>query len=436
MMAMDSTKKQLRDKLQDDINELTPGLQTLLETGANRGMIEEEEVISEIDDMEGNIKLLEKFYDLSEKLGIKIVTIEELLEKEQESLKKETKLWKITLYGKADHAVDNQYKDYIKLYFNDISKIPLLNYEEEKDVARRIKKWDEEAKKKLIESNLRLVISIAKRYLGSRLTFSDLIQEGNIGLIKAIEKFDPDKEFKFSTYATWWIKQSITKAIADMTRHVRIPVHLIDEINSYNKTYQLLFQKLGREPTSKEIGQKLWFPIKKIKKLEEVIFWNVSLDREVGDEGRDTLADLLEDGNTLRPDQLAERAALRNNLDSILAMLDDREAKIVKMRYGIDGPKFTLEQVGEEFDVTRERVRQIEQKVIQKLKEHQGLQKMLGIEDDIEKLNSEWGKKKRWRKPAQKQKDEYLDDDEDYGRDDYDDNDDFEEYNFDEDDES
>ena len=434
-MAMDSTKKQLRDKLQDDINELTPGLQALLETGANRGMIEEEEVISEIDDMEGNIKLLEKFYDLSEKLGIKIVTIEELLEKEQESLKKETKLWRITLYGKADHAVDNQYKDYIKLYFNDISKIPLLNYEEEKEVARRIKKWDEEAKKKLIESNLRLVISIAKRYLGSRLTFSDLIQEGNIGLIKAIEKFDPDKEFKFSTYATWWIKQSITKAIADMTRHVRIPVHLIDEINSYNKTYQLLFQKLGREPTSKEIGQKLWFPIKKIKKLEEVIFWNVSLDREVGDEGRDTLADLLEDGNTLRPDQLAERAALRNNLDSILAMLDDREAKIVKMRYGIDGPKFTLEQVGEEFDVTRERVRQIEQKVIQKLKEHQGLQKMLGIEDDIEKLNSEGGKKKRWRKPAQKQKDEYLDD-EDYGRDDYDDNDDFEEYNFDEDDES
>ena len=433
-MAMDSTKKQLRDKLQDDINELTPGLQSLLETGANRGMIEEEEVISEIDDMEGNIKLLEKFYDLSEKLGIKIVTIEELLEKEQEALKKETKLWKITLYGKADHGVDNQYKDYIKLYFNDISKIPLLNYEEEKEVARRIKKWDEEAKKKLIESNLRLVISIAKRYLGSRLTFSDLIQEGNIGLIKAIEKFDPDKEFKFSTYATWWIKQSITKAIADMTRHVRIPVHLIDEINSYNKTYQLLFQKLGREPTSKEIWQKLWFPIKKIKKLEEVIFWNVSLDREVGDEGRDTLADLIEDGNTLRPDQLAERAALRNNLDSILAMLDDREAKIVKMRYGIDGPKFTLEQVGEEFDVTRERVRQIEQKVIQKLKEHQGLQKMLGIEDDIEKLNSEGGKKKRWRKPAQKQKDEYLDDEE-YSGDDYDDSDDIAGYTFDDDDE-
>ena len=419
---MDAIKKQLRDKLQDDISELNEGLQDLLEKGVNKGTIEEEDVISEIDDMEGNIKLLEKFYDLADKLWIKILTIEEVLEQEQESSKKESKLGRVSLYGKPDLMADGQHKDFIKLYFNDISKIPLLTYEEEKEIARKIKKGDEEAKKKLIESNLRLVISIAKRFFGSRLTFSDLIQEWNIGLIKAIEKFDPDKEFKFSTYATWWIKQSITKAIADMSKHVRIPVHLIDEMNSYNKAYQILFQKLGREPTSKEIGQKLGFPIKKIKKLEEVIFGNVSLDREVGDEGRDTLADLLEDGNTLRPDQIAERAALRNNLDAILWMLDDREAKIVKMRYGIDGPRFTLEQVWEEFDVTRERVRQIEQKVIQKLKEHQGLQKMLGIEDDIEKMNSEWGKKKRGRKSAPKVE---KDDDDDYYDASYDDDDDF-----------
>ena len=418
---MDAIKKQLRDKLQDDISELNEGLQDLLEKGVNKGTIEEEDVISEIDDMEGNIKLLEKFYDLADKLWIKILTIEEVLEQEQESSKKESKLGRVSLYGKPDLMADGQHKDFIKLYFNDISKIPLLTYEEEKEIARKIKKGDEEAKKKLIESNLRLVISIAKRFFGSRLTFSDLIQEWNIGLIKAIEKFDPDKEFKFSTYATWWIKQSITKAIADMSKHVRIPVHLIDEMNSYNKAYQILFQKLGREPTSKEIGQKLGFPIKKIKKLEEVIFGNVSLDREVGDEGRDTLADLLEDGNTLRPDQIAERAAL-SNLDAILWMLDDREAKIVKMRYGIDGPRFTLEQVWEEFDVTRERVRQIEQKVIQKLKEHQGLQKMLGIEDDIEKMNSEWGKKKRGRKPAPKVE---KDDDDDYYDASYDDDDDF-----------
>ena len=414
---MDKVRKQIWEQFKDDIGELSEGLQKLLTTGAEKGEIQEEDIIAEIDDMEGNIKILEKFYGLAEKLGLKIITIEEILEVEAKEVKKESKLWKISLYGKSDILSDNQHKDFIKLYFNDIAKIPLLTPEEERDVARKIKKGDEAAKQRLVESNLRLVISIAKRYFGGRLSFSDLIQEGNIGLIKAIEKFDPDKEFKFSTYATRWIKQSITKAIADMSKHVRIPVHLIDEINSYNKTYQLLFQKLWREPTSKEIGQKLWFPIKKIKKLEEVIFGNVSLDREVGDEGRDTLADLLEDSNTMRPDQLAERNTLRQNLDAILGMLDDREAKIVKMRYGVDGPKYTLEQVGEEFEVTRERVRQIEQKVIQKLKEHQGLQKMLGIEDDIEKMENEEIRRKRNKKAKNSEKRNYDDDeyDEEYG---------------------
>ena len=405
-------KKQLWESFQDDIAELSKPLQDLLKQGFDTGLINEEDVIADVDDMDLNIKIIEKFYDLADKLGIKIITIEEILEKEAEEAKKETKLGKVALYETDKRAADPQHKDFIKLYFNEISKIPLLNSEEERDIAKRIKKGDEDAKRRLIESNLRLVISIAKRFFGSRLSFSDLIQEGNIGLIKAIEKFDPDKEFKFSTYATRWIKQSITKAIADMTKHVRIPVHLIDEINSYNKTYQLLFQKLGREPTSKEIGQKLGFPIKKIKKLEEVIFGNVSLDREVGDEGRDTLADLIEDGNTLRPDQFAEKNALRKNLDMILWMLDDREAKIVKMRYGIDGPKYTLEQVGEEFDVTRERVRQIEQKVIQKLKEHAGLQKILGIEDDIAKLEANEGKKKKGKGKTKRVKDDYDDEDE------------------------
>ncbi len=397
---MAKIKQQLREKFQDDITELSKPLQVLLSTWFKNGSVNEEDLISEIDDMDLSAKFLEKFYDLAEKLSIKIVTIEEILELESKELVKETKIWKIELYETVYKTNDKQFKDFIKLYFNDISKIPLLTGEQERDIARRIKKWDEEAKKKLIESNLRLVISIAKRFFGSRLSFSDLIQEGNIWLIKAIEKFDPDKEFKFSTYATWWIKQSITKAIADMTKNVRIPVHLIDEINSYNKTYQLLFQRFGREPTSKEIGKELWFPIKKIKKLEEVIFGNVSLDREVWDEGRDTLADLLEDANTLRPDQFAEKNTLRWNLDTILAMLDDRESKIIKMRYGIDGPRYTLEQVWEEFDVTRERVRQIEQKVIQKLKDHEWLQKILGIEDDIakiEEMERMW-KRKKWKR--------------------------------------
>ena len=397
---MPKIKQQLWEKFQDDISELTKSLQVLLSAWYKNWSVNEEDIISEIDDMDMSAKLLEKFYDLADKLSIKIITIEEILEEESKDLVKESKLGKLELYETIYRTNDKQFKDFIKLYFNDISKIPLLTWEQERDIARRIKKWDEDAKRKLIESNLRLVISIAKRFFGSRLSFSDLIQEWNIGLIKAIEKFDPDKEFKFSTYATWWIKQSITKAIADMTKNVRIPVHLIDEINSYNKTYQLLFQKFGREPTSKEIWKELNFPIKKIKKLEEVIFGNVSLDREVGDEWRDTLADLLEDGNTLRPDQFADKNSLRKNLDTILAMLDDRESKIIKMRYGIDGPRYTLEQVWEEFDVTRERVRQIEQKVIQKLKDHEWLQKILGIEDDIakiEELERMW-KRKKWKR--------------------------------------
>lgn len=408
-------KQQLREKFQDDISELTKPLQLLLNKWFQTWSVSEEDIISEIDDMDQSAKLLEKFYDLADKLSIKILTIEEVLELESKELVKETKLWKIELYDNTYKTNDKQFKDYIKLYFNDISKIPLLTWEEEREIARKIKKWDENAKKQLIESNLRLVISIAKRFFWSRLSFSDLIQEWNIWLIKAIEKFDPDKEFKFSTYATWWIKQSITKAIADMTKNVRIPVHLIDEINSYNKTYQLLFQKFGREPTSKEIWKELNFPIKKIKKLEEVIFGNVSLDREVWDEWRDTLADLLEDSNTLRPDQFAEKNKLRQNLEMILWMLDDREAKIIKMRYGIDWPRYTLEQVWEEFDVTRERVRQIEQKVIQKLKDHEWLQKILWIEDDvakIEELEKMWKRKKGKRVKKVESRDYDDDDDE------------------------
>ena len=253
---MNEERKKIYENLMEDISELSEDLQDLLLKWAEKWSLLEEDLIASLDNMEGSIRILEKFYDLCDKLKIKVITIEEELEnsgKEEKWTKKESKLGKVSLYGKTDLPPDMQYKDYIKLYFNDISKIPLLTAEEEKEVARRVKKWDEAAKQKLVESNLRLVIAIAKRYFGWRLGFADLIQEWNIWLIKAIEKFDPDKEFKFSTYATWWIKQSITKAIADMGKNVRIPVHLIDEINSYNKTYSLLFQKLWREPTSKEM---------------------------------------------------------------------------------------------------------------------------------------------------------------------------------------
>jgi RNA polymerase primary sigma factor len=387
-MANSDVKKSIWNKLQDDIVELHWGLQVLLKQWFEKWSITEEDIIAEIDDLDAKAKMIEKFYELADKLSIKIITIEEQLAKEVAELAEQwPKIGQIQLYDNKYTTNDKQYKDYIKLYFNDVSKIKLLTAEEEKTIARRILRGDEAAKRKLIESNLRLVISIAKRFFWAKLSFSDLIQEWNVGLIKAIDKFDPEKDFKFSTYATRWIKQSITKAIADMSKHVRIPVHLIDEINTYNKTSSLLFQKFGREPTSKEIAAHLGFPIKKIKKLEEVIYGNISLDSDVGEEwSKDKLGDMIADTKTATPDQVAETGALRTNLDSILGMLDEREAKIIKMRYGIDGPKYTLEQVGEEFDVTRERVRQVEQKVIQKLREHEGLQKMLGIEDDMEKL--------------------------------------------------
>lgn len=387
-----NNKKNLWNKLQDDIVDLSEGLQLLLERGYEKWSLTEEDVIAEIDDFDLKAKMIEKFYQIAEKLSIKIITIEEQLLKENaEAISQWQKVWQVQLFDNKGHTNDKQYKDYIKLYFNDVSKIKLLTAEEEKTIARRIIRWDENAKRKLIEANLRLVISIAKRFFWAKLSFSDLIQEWNVGLIKAIEKFDPEKDFKFSTYATRWIKQSITKAIADMSKHVRIPVHLIDEISAYNKASSALFQKLWREPNSKEIADHLGFPLKKINKLEEVIYGNISLDSDVGEDGsKDKLGDMIPDTKTATPDQVAETSALRTNLDNILKMLDDREAKIIKMRYGIDGPKYTLEQVGEEFDVTRERVRQVEQKVIQKLREHEGLQKMLGIEDDMEKLLLQW----------------------------------------------
>ena len=387
-----ATKKNLWNKFQDEISDLSEGLHSLLEKWFQTWSIAEEDVIEEIDDLELKAKMIEKFYYIADKLGIKVITIEEQLQKETaEIVSQGQKTGQIRLFDTKGQTNDKQYKDYIKLYFNDVSKIKLLTAEEEKAIARRIVRGDENAKRKLIEANLRLVISIAKRFFGAKLSFSDLIQEWNVGLIKAIEKFDPEKDFKFSTYATWWIKQSITKAIADMSKHVRIPVHLIDEISAYNKASSMLFQKLGREPNSKEIADHLGFPLKKINKLEEVIYGNISLDSDVGEDGsKDKLGDMIPDTKTATPDQVAETSALRTNLDNILKMLDEREAKIIKMRYGIDGPKYTLEQVGEEFDVTRERVRQVEQKVIQKLREHEGLQKMLGIEDDMEKLLLQW----------------------------------------------
>ena len=392
-MAIDEAKKKLLKQLQDDIQDLPTPLKNLLNKGMEKGFITEDEILANVDDLDEQVEEIEKFYDLAEKLSIKIISIEEALAKEA---KEEKKLWNISLFDAKkpkfieEDLGNSSYKDFVKLYFNDISDIPLLTPEEEKEIVRKVKEWDEQAYKKLVASNLRLVISIAKKFLGSKLSFSDLIQEGNIWLIKAIEKFDPDKEFKFSTYATWWIRQSITKAIADMTKNVRIPVHLIDEISAYNKAVQTLLQRNNREPTLQEIAKELDMPVKKVKKIKSLLLGSGSLDSPIGDDGKNNIWDLIEDENTLKPDENFEKQTLRQNLDMIFDMLDDRERKIVKMRYGIDGRRYTLDEIWKEFNITRERVRQIEAKVLQKLKDHHWLRTILGIDDEIERRRFLW----------------------------------------------
>ncbi len=418
---MQKSKILLRDQLKEDISDLPQNLQDLLYNWLLKWSITEDEILSKIDDIDKQVETLEKFYEIAEKLAIQIVTIEDVLLKEAAVQVSGSKLGQVKLYDDTYRINDKQYNDFIKLYFNEIAKIPLLTAEDEKMLAYNIRygEDEDESRKRMVASNLRLVISIAKKFLGSRLSFMDLIQEWNNWLIKAIEKFDPDKDFKFSTYATRWIKQSITKSIADMTKNVRIPVHLIDEINSYNKASQMLFQQLWREPNVKELSTYLNFPIKKIKKLQEVIFGNVSLDAEIWDDGKDSLWDLIADDKTPKPDQHVEKKALSENLEKILTMLDEREAKIIKMRYGIDSPKYTLEQVWAEFQVTRERVRQIEQKVLQKLKEHEWLLRMLWLEDEVERYHHfrKFDKKSRLRQKLRIDEDDIISlwyDDEDF----------------------
>ena len=418
MVAPTKAKQTLLKQLEDDINDLPSALRKLVYKWLEKWFITEDEILANVDDLDEQVEDIEKFYDICEKLSIRIITIEEALANQK---KEEKKLWNISLFEKkenllssTDFAEWSNYKDFVKLYFHDISDIPLLTPEEEREIVRKVKEWDEQAYKKLVASNLRLVISIAKKFLWSKLSFPDLIQEWNVGLIKAIEKFDPDKEFKFSTYATWWIRQSITKAIADMTKNVRIPVHLIDEISAYNKAVQTLLQKNNREPTVQEIAKYLDMPVKKVNKIKSVILWAGSLDSPIWDDGKNSVWDLIEDENTLKPDEHLEKKMLRENLDKIFDMLDDRERKIVKMRYGIDGRRYTLDEIGKEFNITRERVRQIEAKVLQKLKDHHWLRNILWIDDEIERrrflwtLESENREKRKAERRKRKQKKEKL----------------------------
>ena len=276
--------------------------------------------------------------------------------------------------------LDDVSDDSVRMYLREIGKIPLLSAEEEMDLARRIVEGDKKAKDKMAEANMRLVVSIAKRYSGRGLDFLDLIQEGNTGLLRAVEKFDPDKGFKFSTYATWWIRQAITRAIADQARTIRIPVHMVETINKLLRTQRRMTQELNREPTIEELSKELDMEPEKIEYVIKIKQDISSLDAGVGRDGEDddsVLQDFIVDEDTVSPEDSASNQLLKEQVQEILSSLSDREQKIVRMRFGLDnGKNHTLEEVGQEFAVTRERIRQIEAKALAKLRKHKDAKKL------------------------------------------------------------
>ena len=265
----------------------------------------------------------------------------------------------------ADIGLD----DPVKMYLKDIGRVPLLTADEEVDLARRMQEDDESARKRLSEANLRLVVSIAKRYVGRGMLFLDLIQEGNLGLMKAVEKFDYQKGFKFSTYATWWIRQSITRAIADQARTIRIPVHMVETINKLTRVQRVLLQELGREPTPEEIAEKMGVTVERVREIQKIAQDPVSLETPIGEEEDSHLGDFIEDEKTTTPSDSVAFTMLKEQLLGVLDTLTPREEKVLRLRYGIDdGKPRTLEEVGREFNVTRERIRQIEAKALRKLR--------------------------------------------------------------------
>ena len=267
--------------------------------------------------------------------------------------------------------------DPVRMYLKEIGKVPLLSAEEEIELAKKMENGDEHAKQRLAEANLRLVVSIAKRYVGRGMLFLDLIQEGNLGLIKAVEKFDYKKGYKFSTYATWWIRQAITRAIADQARTIRIPVHMVETINKVAKTSRQLLQKLGREPKPEEIAEEMNMPVEKVRDILKVSQEPVSLESPVGEEDDSHLGDFIKDENTATPVDAASYSILREQIEEVLSELTDREQEVLRMRFGLDdGRTYTLEQVGKKFNVTRERIRQIEAKAIRKLRSPNRMRKL------------------------------------------------------------
>ena len=336
--------------------------------------------LAEIGEHLSKIKLnkdqIDEVYDLVEKNGISIVDTREPNGNELDDVEDEDDSADgVVLKNNGEIDVDATVPkslptdDAVRMYLKEIGKVPLLTGEQERELAIRMEQGDEDAKKKLCESNLRLVVSIAKRYLNRGLSFLDLIQEGNLGLIKAVDKFDYTKGYKFSTYATWWIRQAITRAIADQGRTIRIPVHMIETINKIKKESRIILQETGKEPTAEELAEKLELPVEKVKSILEMNQDPISLETPVGSEEDSELGDFVEDDKFANPYDATTRVLLKEQLDEVLKTLNEREEMVLRYRYGLDdGSQKTLEEVGKIFNVTRERIRQIEVKALRKLR--------------------------------------------------------------------
>jgi len=346
--------------------ELLKKMEEVIVKGKKRGFITYDEILKTFPDIEDNILMLDDLYEKLSTSGVDVLESGNLLDLEEDG-------------KKLDEAMPGY--DSIQIYLKEIGQYPLIHAAEERSLAQRIEAGDLEAKNLLARANLRLVVSIAKKYVGrsSDLTLLDLIQEGNLGLFKAVEKFDWTKGYKFSTYATWWIKQSITRALADQSRTIRIPVHMVETISKYKQVYRRLAQDLGRDPLAEEISTEMGLELEKIRMIETITQDTRSLEQPIGsdDDEKSTLGEFIPDEKALRPDQEAARRILSDQIKDVLSDLSPKERKILEMRYGLtDGVQHTLEEVGQEFGVTRERIRQIEAKVHDKLRANEKITKL------------------------------------------------------------
>ena len=364
-------RKRIEKKPPEDFEE---SLQYLVERGRVRGFLTDAEVLNYFPNIEKNLSFLEKVYDRLDKEGIKVRESGSIMTGGVEDISAK-ELTDAT-------RLERDLPDAVQMYLKEIGRTPLLTSKEEKELAKRIERGDEMARKKLVQANLRLVVSLAKRYVNRspHLSILDLIQEGNIGLSRAVDKFDYKKGFKFSTYATWWIRQAITRALADYSRTIRIPVHMVETITKYTQAKRRLMQELGREPLPEEVATEMSLDVEKIRYIQKISQEVISLESPVGDEGEDsTLSDFIKDESSLSPDQLASQALLRDQIRGILNDLTEREQKILSMRFGLeDNITHTLEEVGKVFGVTRERIRQIEAKSLERIRQHHEAKKLEG----------------------------------------------------------